>query len=217
MAARQAHPTWGPKKLVAWLKDREPCPDANRGWSAPSTVGDLLNRAGQVRRRKRRRQTAPWSQPFVQAEQPNDLWCIDFKGWFPREMGRGVDPLTVEDASSRYLLACHGLRQTRGSEVRRVLERAFREYGLPQAIRTDNGSPFASAGLGGLSSLVVWWVKLGILPERIEPGHPEQNGRLERLHRTLKAETASPPQPALAEAAACLPRLSFQLQPRAAP
>ncbi len=142
----------------------------------------------------RRRRTAPWSEPFVQAEHPNDLWCIDLKGWFRMGNGVRVDPLTVEDASSRYLLACHGLRQPRGSQARPVLERAFREYGLPRAIRTDNGSPFASVGLGGLSSLAVWWVKLGILPERIEPGHPEQNGRLERLHRTLKAETANPPQ-----------------------
>ena len=190
IAARQEHPTWGPKKLVAWLKDREPWVR----WPAPSTVGDLLDRAGLVRRRKRRRQAAPWSQPFVRAEHPNDLWCIDFKGWFRTGNGVRVNPLTVADAASRYLLVCHGLRQPRGAPVRRVLERAFQECGLPQAIRTDNGPPFASVGLGGLSSLAVWWVKLGILPERIEPGHPEQNGRLERLHRTLKAETASPPQ-----------------------
>ena len=188
---RQEHPTWGPKKLVAWLRDR----DSETHWPAPSTVGDLLDQAGLVRRRKGRRRTAPWSQPFTQAEQPNDLWCIDFKGWFRTGNGVRVDPLTVEDASSRYLLACHGLRQPRGPQVRRVLERAFREYGLPWAIRTDNGPPFASVGLGGLSSLAVWWIKLGILPERIQPGHPEQNGRLERLHRTLKAETARPPQP----------------------
>ena len=191
IAARQEHPTWGPKKLVAWLQDREPWIP----WPAPSTVGDLLDRAGLVRRRKGRRRTAPWSQPFVQAEHPNELWCIDFKGWFRTGDGVRVDPLTVEDASSRYLLACHGLRQPRGPQVRLVLEQTFREYGLPRAIRTDNGPPFASVGLGGLSSLAVWWVKLGILPERIEPGHPEQNGRLERLHRTLKGETASPPQP----------------------
>ncbi len=194
IAARQAHPTWGPKKLVAWLKDREPCPSV-KGWPAPSTVGDLLDRAGLVRRRRGNRRTAPWSQPFVQAEQPNDLWCIDFKGWFRTGDGVRVDPLTVEDASSRFLLACHGLRQPRGAQVRPVLERAFREYGLPWAIRTDNGPPFASVGLGGLSSLAVWWVKLGIIPERTQPGHPEQNGRLERLHRTLKEETANPPQP----------------------
>jgi len=189
--ARQAHPTWGPKKLVAWLQAQEPWVP----WPAPSTAGDLLDRAGLVRRRKRRRQTAPWSQPFARAEHPNDLWCIDLKGWFRTGNGVRVDPLTVADAASRYLLVCHGLRQPRGPQVRRILERAFREYGLPRAIRTDNGPPFASVGLGGLSSLAVWWVKLGILPERTEPGHPEQNGRLERLHRTLKAETASPPQP----------------------
>ena len=191
--ARRNHPTWGPKKLVAWLNDREPCP-SREGWPAPSTVGDLLNRAGLVRRRKPRRQTAPWSQPFAPAEQPNDLWCTDFKGWFRTGNGVRVNPLTVADAASRYHLVCHGLRQPRGTQVRQVLERTFREYGLPQSIRSDNGPPFASVGLGGLSSLAVWWVKLGIIPERIEPGHPEQNGRLERLHRTLKAETARPPQ-----------------------
>ena len=123
------------------------------------------------------------------------MWCIDFKGWFRTGNGVRVNPLTVADAASRYLLVCHGLRQPRGAQVRQVLERAFREYGLPRAIRTDNGLPFASVGLGGLSALTVWWVKLGILPERIErPGHPEQNGRPDRVHRTLKAEIASPPQ-----------------------
>ena len=190
IAARREHPHWGPKKLVAWLGDREP----GVSWPAPSTVGDLLDRAGLVHRRKRRRRATPWSQPFVQAGQPNDLWCIDFKGWFRTGNGVRVNPLTVEDAASRYLVVCHGLHQPRGAQVRPVLERAFREYGLPWAIRSDNGTPFASVGLGGLSSLAVWWIKLEILPERIEPGHPEQNGRLERLHRTLKAETASPPQ-----------------------
>lgn len=190
IAARQAHATWGPKKLVAWLRAQEP----QMPWPAPSTAGDLLDRAGLVRRRLRRRQAAPWSQPFARAEHPNDVWAMDLKGWFRTGNGVRVDPLTVADAASRYLLVCHGLRQPRGPDVRRVLEGAFREYGLPWAIRTDNGPPFASVGLGGLSSLAVWWVKLGILPERTEPGHPEQNGRLERLHRTLKAETASPPQ-----------------------
>lgn len=109
--------------------------------------------------------------------------------------GTRIDPLTVQDAASRYLLACRGLTQPRGPQVRRVLERVLREYGLPRAIRTDNGPPFASLGLGGLTPLAVWWIKLGITPERIAPGHPEQNGRLERLHRTLKAETTMPPKP----------------------
>ena len=190
IVARQAHPTWGPKKLVAWLQDREP----SVSWPAPSTVGDLLDRAGLVRRRKRRRRAAPWSQPFAPAEKPNDLWCIDFKGWFRTGNGVRVNPLTVADAARGTPADTARRRQPRGPQVRQVLEGAFREYGLPRAIRSDNGPPFASVGLGGLSPLAVWWLKLGILPERIEPGHPEQNGRLERLHRTLKAETASPPQ-----------------------
>ena len=190
ITARQAHPTWGPKKLVAWLRDREP----DVPWPAPSTVGDLLDRAGLVQRRRGRRRSAPWSQPLATAEHPNDLWCIDFKGWFRTGNGVRVDPLTVADAASRYLLVCQGLQRPRGFQVRQVMERAFREYGLPWVIRSDNGPPFASVGLGGLSPLAVWWVKLGIIPERTQPGHPEQNGRLERLHRTLKAETASPPQ-----------------------
>ena len=190
VAARQAHPTWGPKKLVAWLRAAEP----EGSWPAPSTAGDILNHAGLVQRRKRRRHAAPWSEPFAVAERPNDVWSIDFKGWFRTGDGVRIDPLTVQDAASRYLLVCDGLSHPNGAQVRRVLERTFREFGLPRAIRTDNGPPFASVGLGSLSSLAVWWIKLGIVPERIEPGHPEQNGRLERLHRTLKAETASPPE-----------------------
>ena len=190
ITARREHPTWGPKKLVAWLRNREP----DAPWPAPSTAGDLLDRAGLVQRRKGRRRSAPWSQPLATAEHPNDLWCIDFKGWFRTGDGVRVDPLTLVDAASRYLLVCDGLQRPRGPEVRRIMERAFREYGLPWVIRSDNGPPFASVGLGGLSPLAVWWVKLGIIPERTQPGHPEQNGRLERLHRTLKAETVSPPQ-----------------------
>ncbi len=188
--AKQVHPTWGPKKVVAWLRRDEP----DGSWPAPSTAGNILDRAGLVKRRKRRRRTTPWSEPFAAAQHPNDVWAIDFKGWFRTGDGDRIDPLTVQDAASRYLLVCDGLPQPNGPQVRQVLERAFREYGLPQTIRSDNGPPFASVGLGSLSTLSVWWIKLGIIPERIEPGHPEQNGRLERLHRTLKAETASPPQ-----------------------
>ena len=187
--ARLAYPTWGPKKLVARLRALEP----KESWPAPSTAGNILERARLVKRRKRRRHASPWSEPFAAAERPNDVWSIDWKGWFRTGDGVRIDPLTVQDAASRYLLACDGLSRPNGPQAQRVLERAFREYGLPRAIRTDNGPPFASVGLGSLSSLAVWWVKLGIVPERIEPGHPEQNGRLERLHRTLKAETARPP------------------------
>ena len=106
------------------------------------------------------------------------MWSIDFKGWFRTGDGTRVDPLTVQDAASRYLIACQGLERPTGPETRRALARAFQEYGLPQAIRTDNGPPFAGVGLGSLSPLSAWWIKLGIVPERIEPGHPEQNGRL---------------------------------------
>ena len=124
----------------------------------------------------------------------NDVWAIDVKGHLRTGDGTRIDPLTAQPAPPPYLLVCAGLQRPTGPEVRRVLERAFREYGLPRAIRTDNGAPFASVGLGSLTPLSVWWVKMGILPERIAPGHPEQNGRLERLHRTLKAETAAPPE-----------------------
>ena len=190
IAERHIRPTWGPKKIVARLEETEPLVT----WPAPSTVGEILSRAGLIRSRRRRRHTDPWSTPFAAAEEPNDVWCIDFKGWLRTGDGVRIDPLTVQDAFSRYLLVCQDLPRPRGPEARQVLERAFREYGLPRAIRSDNGPPFASVGLGSLSPLAVWWVKLGIIPERIEPGHPEQNGRLERLHRTLKAETATPPQ-----------------------
>ena len=189
VSARQAHPTWGPKKLVAWLREREP----GIKWPAASTAGNILERHGLTRPRRRARRTPPWSEPFAQCQGSNQVWCVDFKGQFRTGDGEVVYPLTLEDAHSRYLLCCQGLRGARGAGVRRSLERVFREYGLPEVIRSNNGPPFASVGLGGLSRLAVWWVKLGIVPERIEPGHPEQNGRLERLHRTLKAETANPP------------------------
>ena len=178
--AKRTHPTWGPKKLIAWLQDLDP----GVPWPAPSTAGAVLDRAGLVQRRRRRRRASPWNEPFAHAIVPNDVWCIDFKGWFRTGDGSRVDPLTVQDAASRYLIACRGLERPTGPETRRALARAFREYGLPQVIRTDNGPPFAGVGLGSLSPLSAWWIKLGIVPERIEPGHPEQNGRLERLHPT---------------------------------
>lgn len=191
---RIEHPTWGPKKLAAWLNDREP----QTQWPAPSTVGNLLDRRGLTRTRRKVRRTPVWSRPFGGADFPNQVWCADFKGHFRTKDGQRVDPLTVADASSRYLLACQAVEGTGGEAVRRTFERVFRKHGLPESIRTDNGPPFASVGLGGLTKLSVWWIKLGIIPERIEPGHPEQNGRLERLHRTLKAETAMPPRKAKA-------------------
>jgi transposase InsO family protein len=123
---------------------------------------------------------------------PNRVWCADFKGWFRTGDGERVDPLTLSDAYSRYLLPVRRWRRQTRCGPRAIFEAAFREYGMPAAIRTDNGAPFASSAVGGVSRLAVWWTKLGIVPERIQAGHPEQNGRHERMHRTLKQETAQP-------------------------
>lgn len=156
-------------------------------------MGNILDRHGLTQRRRKVRRTPAWSEPFAHCQGSNQVWCVDFKVQFRTGDRETVYPLILDDAHSRYLLRCQGMRGTREGGVRRSLEGVFREYGLPEVIRSDNGPPFASVGLGGLSKLSVWWVKLGIVPERIELGHPEQNGRLERLHRTLKAEAASPP------------------------
>jgi hypothetical protein len=124
---------------------------------------------------------------------PNQVWCADFKGWFVCGNGERCDPLTITDACSRYLLRCRAVEKTDEPHVRAIFEAVFREYGLPEAIRTDNGPPFATPAPAGLSRLAMWWVELGIRHERIAPGRPEQNGRHERMHQTLKQETAQPP------------------------
>lgn len=178
---RRIHPSWGARKLVAHLAVRQPDVD----WPAASTVTDLLNRRGLVVPRKRRRRAEPSSRPFKDCKAPNDTWCIDFKGQF--RVGSGLCyPLTVSDAHSRYVLCCAGMPRIDGAEVRHRLERLFREHGLPIAMRSDNGPPFASTGAGGLTRLSAWWVRLGIALERIEPGKPQQNGRHERMHGALK-------------------------------
>jgi transposase InsO family protein len=192
--ARLAHPTWGPKKIVAWLEEKD------RGLRLPaaSTAGGILKREGLVRPRKRVRASSPgWAGGTAQAEAAGRVWCADLKGWFKTGDGVRCDPFTLTDAASRYLFSCRAVSEPWHAGVRKAMEQAFREHGLPEVVRTDNGPPFASTGLGGLSRLSVWWVKLGIIPERIEPGRPEQNGRHERMHRTLKAETASPPEASL--------------------
>jgi hypothetical protein len=153
----------------------------------------MLSRAGLVRERRKRRRVPPWTQPFAAASAPNRVWCADFKGWFRTRDGERIDPLTISDAHSRYLLRCQAVEKTDTSRVQAIFEAAFRDYGLPERIRSDNGAPFASRAIAGLSRLSVWWMKLGIVPERIQAGHPEQNGRHERMHRTLKQETATPP------------------------
>jgi transposase InsO family protein len=186
-ALRRARPSWGPKKLAAHLGRLRP----DLAMPAASTVGDILKREGLVNGRRRRRSALPLSRPFGAVRQANDLWCIDFKGWFRTGDGLRCDPLTVSDAHSRYLLACRIVPPT-AQGVFPVTEALFRTWGLPRAIRSDNGPPFASTGAGGLTRLAVHWLKLGIALERIEPGQPQQNGRHERMHATLKAETTRP-------------------------
>jgi putative transposase len=190
LALRRAHPRWGPKKLRAVLYEREP----HRAWPAASTMGDLLRREGVSQPRRRARYVVPLTQPLAAAQAPNDVWTADFKGWFRTADGTRCDPLTIADACSRFVFCCR-IVAPNGREVRPWFERTFREYGLPRALRTDNGSPFATTGAGQLSQLAVWWLKLGIQLDRIDPGHPEQNGRHERFHLTLQEETTSPPAP----------------------
>ena len=161
-------------------------------WPAPSTATDILRRAGLIDGRRRRRRALAVEQPFQAVQAANDTWCIDFKGWFRTRDGARCDPLTVSDAYSRYLLTSHIMPQ-QAEPVRRAVDALFHEHGLPLAIRSDNGSPFGSRAAAGLTRLSAHWAKLGIRLEYINPGKPQQNGRHERMHRTLKAETATPP------------------------
>jgi len=184
-------PLWGAPKLRHKLLGQlgpERCP-------AESTVSEILRRHGlSARRRRGGGRAVPSQQPLAHCQQANEVWCADFKGWFRTGNGKKCLPLTISDAHSRYLLCCRGLSQATGHvSVKPLFIETFRQNGLPGAIRTDNGPPFASLGLGGLSPLAVWWVRLGIGLERIEPGAPQQNGRHERMHRTLKEATAQPP------------------------
>jgi putative transposase len=189
VALRQRHPSWGAKKLLPILEKRHP------NWDLPgrSTVCDILSRQGLVPKKRMRRHIGHPGKPSSSILAPNDCWSADFKGQFKTGDGLYCYPLTVTDGFSRYLFACEGLGSTSVAESKPVFTRIFKEYGLPRRIRTDNGVPFATNSLARLSSLSAWWVRLGILPELIEPGKPQQNGRHERMHRTLKAETTRPP------------------------
>lgn len=198
VALRRKHPRWGPRKLRVVLGRKRP----RTALPAASTIGDILKRNGLVRSRRRIRRSSPFADQLRQYSGPNAVWCADFKGCFPVS-GRRCHPLTISDGFSRYLLGCRALRRPLHRYTKDVFEAVFREYGLPQAIRTDNGPPFSTLALAGLSRLAVWWIRLGIRPERIMPGRPDQNGRHERMHSTLKAETAKPP------------RSSFSAQQRA--
>jgi len=187
--ARHQHPSWGPRKLLSWLATRRP----ELALPALSTAGDLLKRHGLVKRRRRRHRWVHPGAPEIVAAGPNDLWTADFKGHFRTGDGVYCYPLTIADQHSRYLIRCTALESVRTEGAKPVFERLFREVGLPAAIRTDNGAPFASTGIHGLCAMNTWWMRLGIRHQRIEPSHPEQNGAHERMHRTLKAETTRPP------------------------
>ena len=185
---KQDKPTWGAPKIRERL--RRLYPDVHT--PAISTVHAVLDRHGLVQRRKGRRHRAQGT-ALSQASQPNDLWCADYKGEFMLADKRYCYPLTITDFASRYLIACEALATTKEAYAFSVFEQAFKEFGLPVAIRTDNGVPFASPNaLYGLSKLSVWWLRLGIAIERIKPGCPQQNGSHERMHLTLKLETTKP-------------------------
>jgi len=189
LGVRREHPTWGPLKVRAWLERRAP----ETTWPAASTIGALFDREGLTVKRRLRRRGPPSSAPFAHCGAANEVWCIDFKGWFLTGDGTRCEPLTLSDAHSRYLLRCQAMARLDTEHVWPVLDAAFREFGLPHRLRSDNGAPFASPGAGGLSRLSVKVIKAGVVPERIAPGKPQQNGRLERLHLTLLQDTASPP------------------------
>jgi transposase InsO family protein len=194
LAARDRHPTWGAGKLRDWLIRRAP----TTPWPCRDTLHTLLVRQGRVRRRRRTSRAAAAHPPLTQPTTPNDVWTVDFKGQFRTTHGALCYPLTVRDGFSRYILRCTALPSVRTADTQPQFLRAFARYGLPRCIRSDNGAPFAAVGLGSLSRLAVWWIRLGIVPERITPGCPGQNGAHEQFHRVLKAETARPPAATLA-------------------
>src|SRR5215813_7641688 len=190
IAMREKHPRWGAPKIRAKLEQDQ----IGKRIPVESTIGSILKRNGlTVGRKQGRRKRRAADGPLGHGGGPNAVWCADYKGWFLCGDGTRIDPLTISDAYSRYLLRCQAVRTTDYVHSKPVFEAAFREYGMPQRIRTDNGAPFGSNGDSGLTGLTVWWIKLGIRPEHIAPGKPQQNGRHERMHRTLKEETASPP------------------------
>lgn len=184
------YPTWGPRKIISRLEKLFPL----EVWPANSTAGELLRRHGLVKERKRVKKTPPSFFPLEPAHGSNDVWGADFKGWFRAQDGQRIDPLTITDLASRFLIRCSVVDRPNYSYTRATFESAFRELGLPKAIRTDNGVPFASTSVGGLSRLSVWWIRLGIDVQRSRPGQPQDNGCHERMHLTLKEDTTSPPE-----------------------
>lgn len=189
VAVKLKYPSWGPKKVIVWLEQHHP----EIQWPAFSTASGILKGEGLVKPRQMKRRTPPYNHPFQECYRPNAVWSADYKGQFRTGDNRLCYPLTVSDNYSRYLLCCRGLPHPTYEATKPWFETVFKQYGLPAALRTDNGEPFASIGLGGLSRLSVWFIKLGIKHERITKGHPQENGRHERMHRSLKEATAVPP------------------------
>ena len=184
-----AHQSFGPKKVMDRLRAVEP----GTPWPADSTAGDILKRNGLVRPRRKRRRVPPDPHALVTCNAPAQSWSADFKGDFRLGSGQRCYPLTLTDNHSRFILQCRALPRMTTEAVKPWFEWVFREYGLPETLRTDNGPPFASITTGGLSQLSAWWVRLGIRPERIRPAKPSENGRHERMHRSLKEAVISPP------------------------
>ena len=185
-----AFPDWGPRKVVAYLRNTQP----DLSWPAHSTVSEIFARQGLVKHRGNRRYKSPArTAPLSHASEPNRVWSVDFKGDFLLGNQKRCYPLTVFDNYSRYLLDCKGLYSTRTAPVIAAFERLFYDYGLPDYLRSDNGSPFASTRIGGLSQFSLWLLKRGVMPERIRPGQPQENGRHGRFHRSLKAAVCKPP------------------------
>ena len=186
---RYEHPTWGSRKLQARLEQTR----GDTEWPCASTINAILRRAGLVHAQKRKRRVTPSTSPLGDLAAPNQLWCMDFKGFFRCGNKERCDPFTITDAYSRYIIRCQAVPSPNREHVDAVCDAAMREYGVPERIRTDNGPPFATTTVLGLSRLSAKWRRLGIVHERIEPGEPQQNGRHERMHRTLKEDTAKPP------------------------
>ena len=185
---KQARPSWGPRKILDRLRDLHP----DLAWPSDSTGDAILRRHGLVEKRRVGRRAPPRVEPLTEATRPNHVWAVDHKGWLRLRDGTRCEPLTITDGFSRYLVGVFATTNTRESEARPCFERAFREHGLPETIRSDNGAPFASAGVTGLTRLSVWWTKLGVRHERIDPGRPQQNGAHERFHSTLLREAMRP-------------------------
>jgi transposase InsO family protein len=196
---RFQYPSWGPKKVLAYLESHYP----DTPWPSTTSIGNLFDKNGLTVPRKLRKRVPGRTTPLSHCLLSNDVWCGDFKGWFLTGDGAKCNPFTITDGASRFLIRCVNLDHGDTEHVWAVLGAAFREYGLPTYFRTDNGPPFGSCGAGRISKLSINLIKVGVIPEWIDPGKPQQNGRHERMHLTLKNETATPSKPTLEEQSMC--------------